>query len=65
MVVPLSMLDRPAPEQVLLPADDILGLYPVSVRWRRSLLERLAAVAIIYRLAAAVANEAFSIRFTS
>ena len=37
--------------------------HPVSARWQRSLLERLDAVAVIYRLAAAVADVSLPIRF--
>ena len=37
--------------------DEVLGAYPVSRAWRRILLERLDAVAVIYRLAAAIAGE--------
>ena len=44
-------------------ADDLLLRYPVSARWRRILLERLDAVAVIYRLAAAVAAERGPIGF--
>ena len=36
---------------------------PVSARWRRVLLERLDAVAVIYRLASAIANTAYPVRF--
>ena len=36
---------------------------PVSARWRRILLERLDAVAVIHRLAAAAANASGSVRF--
>ncbi len=43
--------------------ENILRDYPVSARWQRSLLERLDAVAVIYRLAAAVADVCFPIRF--
>ena len=42
---------------------ELLQDYPVSARWQRSLLERLDAVAVIYRLAAAVADVCFPIRF--
>ena len=35
--------------------DDLLRLYPVSAQWRRILLDRLDAVASVYRLASAVA----------
>ena len=43
--------------------DDLLRDYPVSARWRRVLLERLDAVAVVYRLASAVSNLAYPIRF--
>ena len=43
--------------------DDLLRDHPVSARWQRSLLERLDAVAVTYRLAAAVADDYFPIRF--
>ena len=43
--------------------DALLSLHPVSAAWRRILLERLDALAVIYRLAAAVSNAAFPIRF--
>lgn len=36
------------------PTDDILQAYPVSERWRRTLLQRLDAAAIIYRIAATI-----------
>ncbi len=42
---------------------DLLRDHPVSARWQRSLLERLDAVAVIYRLAFAVADVYFPIRF--
>ena len=45
---------------------DLEGLLldlPVSARWRRVLLERLDAVAVIYRLASAIANTAYPVRF--
>ena len=41
----------------------LLHEHPVSARWQRSLLERLDAVAFIYRLASAVADVYFPIRF--
>ncbi len=43
--------------------DDLLGSRPVSRRWRRILLERLDAVAVIYRLASALSDLAFPLRF--
>ena len=41
--------------------DDLLRLYPVSAQWRRILLERLDAVAVIYRLASTIAGVAHPI----
>ena len=41
--------------------DDLLRAYPVSDRWRRILLERLDAVAVIYRLAAVLSDVAYPI----
>ena len=38
--------------------DALLRIRPVSAQWRRILLERLDAVAVMYRVAAAVANVA-------
>ena len=43
--------------------DDLLRLYPVSAQWRRSLMERLDALASIYSAASAVSDVAFPIRF--
>ena len=43
--------------------DELLRSRPVSRRWRRILLERLDAVAVIYRLASALAGVAFPLRF--
>ena len=37
--------------------DEVLGAYPVSRAWLRILLERLDSVAVIYRLAAAIAGK--------
>ena len=42
--------------------DDLLRLYPVSQQWRRILLHRLDALAVIYRLASAIANAARPVR---
>ena len=42
--------------------DDLLRARPVSARWRRILLERLDAVAVIYRLAAVLSGVAYPIR---
>ena len=43
--------------------EDLLRDLPVSARWRRVLLERLDAVAVVYRLASAISNTAYPIRF--
>ena len=43
--------------------EDLLRDLPVSARWRRILLERLDAAAVIYRVASATANAAHPIRF--
>ena len=45
------------------PVDSLLLTRPVSAQWRRLLLERLDALAVIYRLASAVANVHHPIRF--
>ena len=45
------------------PLEALLRDLPVSARWRRVLLERLDAVAVVYRLASAVSNAAYPIRF--
>ncbi len=45
------------------PLECLLRDLPVSARWRRVLLERLDAVAVIYRLASAISNAAHPIRF--
>ena len=42
---------------------DLLRSHPVSARWRRVLLERLDAVAVIYRLISAVSDVAHPLRF--
>ncbi len=39
-----------------IPVDGLLRSSPVSTQWRRLLLERLDAVAVVYRIASAVAN---------
>ena len=44
-------------------AEELLRLHPVSEQWRRILLERLDAAAVIYRLASAVSTLAHPIRF--
>ncbi|MCY4582808.1 MAG: replication-relaxation family protein [Chloroflexi bacterium] len=43
--------------------EDLLRDHPVSARWRRVLLERLDAVAVVYRIASAMANTAHPVRF--
>ncbi len=45
------------------PVDELLRSHPVSAQWRRNLLERLDALAAVYRLASAVSNLAYPIRF--
>ena len=50
-------------EQKALSPDELVRRYPVSAQWRRSLLERLDALAAIYRLACAVSSVAFPISF--
>ena len=42
---------------------ELLRLRPLTAHWRRLLLERLDAVAVIYRLAAAIADAAWPLRF--
>ena len=42
--------------------DELLRKYPVSARWRRILMERLDAVAVIYRLASTIAAECGPVR---
>ena len=37
--------------------DDLIRAYPVSKQWRRILMERLDAIAVIYRLASSIASE--------
>ncbi len=43
--------------------DGLLNNRPVSSRWQRLLMERLDAIGVIYRLAAAVSNAEFPIGF--
>ena len=43
--------------------DELVRLHPVSGRWRRILLERLDAVAVVYRLAATLSGVARPVRF--
>ena len=42
---------------------ELLRTQPLSAHWRRLLLERLDAVAVVYRLAAAIADLHYPIRF--
>ncbi|MXW25527.1 MAG: hypothetical protein F4Z77_04405 [Dehalococcoidia bacterium] len=46
-----------------LAVEDALRAWPVSARARRVLLERLDAVAVLYRLAAAIAGAAWPLRY--
>ena len=55
-------LERLAAEEGL-SLDDLVRLRPVSGRWRRILMERLDALAPVYRLAAALSGIAYPIRF--
>ena len=59
---PAAGLGRLAEQEGLTP-DELVRRYPVSAQWRRSLMERLDALAAIYRLACAVSSVAFPIRF--
>jgi len=45
------------------PVGRLLREYPLSLRWRRTLLERLDAAAVIYRLASALAGLAHPVGF--
>ncbi len=45
------------------PVKSLLREYPLSLRWRRVMLERLDAAAVIYRLAAALAGMGHPVRF--
>lgn len=42
---------------------ELVRLYPVSSQWRRSLLQRIDSLAVIYRLASAVSTVMYPIRF--
>ena len=55
-------LQRLAEQEGVSP-DELVRRYPVSAQWRRSLMERLDALAAIYRLACAVSRVAFPVRF--
>lgn len=46
-----------------LEVDELLGARPISAHWRRLLLGRLDALAVIYRLAATVSSIAHPLRF--
>ena len=43
--------------------DDLVRTHPLSAQWRRSLMERLDALAVIYRLVSVISNVAFPIGF--
>ena len=43
--------------------DELVRDRPLSAQWRRSLMERLDAVAAIYRIASVVSNVAYPVRF--
>ena len=43
--------------------DELLRIYPVSEQGRRVIAERLDAAAVVYRLASAISNVAYPIRF--
>ncbi len=55
-------LRRLAGEEGLSP-DDLVRSRPVSAQWRRSLMERMDALAAVYRVASAVANVSFPVDF--
>ena len=55
-------LERLAAEEGL-SVDELVRLRPVSDRWRRILMERLDALASVYRLAAVLSSIAYPIRF--
>ena len=55
-------LERLAAEEGI-SVDDLVRLRPVSDRWRRILMERLDALASVYRLAAVLSGIAYPIRF--
>ena len=50
-------------EEEGLSLEEVVRLYPVSAQWRRSLMERLDALAAVYRLASVISSVAFPIRF--
>ena len=45
------------------PLEALLPDRPVSAQWRRNLMERLDALAVIYRMASVISDAAFPIRF--
>ena len=55
-------LERLAAEEGI-SLDELVRLQPVSDRWRRILMERLDALASVYRLAAVLSGIAYPIRF--
>ena len=55
-------LRRLADDEGMAP-DELVRHWPVSAQWRRSLMERLDAVASIYGIASAVSDIAFPVRF--
>ena len=55
-------LRRLAEEEIKAP-DELVRSRPVSAQWRRSLMERLDAVASVYSVASAVSDVAFPVRF--
>ena len=55
-------LHRLADEEGMAP-DELVRARPVSAQWRRSLMERLDALASIYGIASAVSDVAFPVRF--
>ena len=57
-----SGLRRLADEEGIAP-EELMRSRPVSAQWRRSLMERLDAVAAIYRLASTISDVAYTIRF--
>ena len=59
----LAHAENAAPESATEALDGLLRDLPVSARWRRVLLERLDALAVVYRIAAAISNTAYPIRF--
>ena len=49
-------------EEEGLAVEELVRRYPVSAQWRRSLMERMDALAAIYRLASAISSVAYPIR---